>query len=51
MNEAHVIPVNDLLMHEANDTCICCPRRKFSNDGLVIVHQALDGRSTTKEQS
>lgn len=47
----HVIPVNDLVEHEARTTCVCRPKWKLYN-GLcwIIVHNSLDGREATERR-
>ena len=43
----HVLPVDDLVEHEdQGDDCICGPHVEFFPRGRVVVHHALDGRST-----
>jgi hypothetical protein len=46
MSTVHVIPINDLREHEENDDgyCWCNPRIEQEGNGLVIVHDPLDGR-------
>ncbi len=39
----HVVPIDDLREHiEDNDRCWCRPR--VEDDGMVIVHNSMDGR-------
>ena len=38
----HVLPVNDLCEHEESEDCVCGPR--VEEDGMVVVHNSLDGR-------
>ena len=45
----HVVPINDLVDHEASDDCVCGPTveavfRDDGSNGWVIVHHSLDGR-------
>lgn len=40
---AHVIPVNDLREHEAEEDCWCVPVTDDLDPNL-LVHNALDGR-------
>jgi hypothetical protein len=46
MPTVHVIPVNDLREHEENEdgSCWCNPRIEQEENGLVIIHNPLDGR-------
>lgn len=49
MPPVHVIPVNDLVDHEADDDCICGPaadpvKRGDGSIGWVMLHHSLDGR-------
>ncbi len=48
MNEAHVIPLADLLDHEDSDLCVCGPtpepvERVDGSVGRVYTHHGLDG--------
>jgi hypothetical protein len=48
-NSLHVVPVNDLIEHDLNDSCTCGPQDQavISDDGSVdwlTVHHSLDGR-------
>jgi len=40
----HVIPLDDLVEHEQTTTCICQPRVEFDAGGMLVVHDAADGR-------
>lgn len=45
----HVLPLDDLIVHEFGEDCPCGPRvqveqRAASCDGYLIVHHALDNR-------
>lgn len=50
MSTVHVVPVNDLIVHdEESDDCPCGPRVEAVPDdegyiGWVVVHNSLDGR-------
>ena len=46
MPTVHVIPVNDLREHEENEdgSCWCNPRIEQEENGLVIIHNSLDGK-------
>lgn len=49
MSTVHVLPVDDLIEHEASDTCICGPTTEavFRDDGTngwLVTHNSLDGR-------
>jgi hypothetical protein len=44
--EAHVIPVDDLIEHKADENCICDPtcepaKRKDGTFGWVYIHHPL----------
>lgn len=40
-----VVPVNDVIEHDAESTtCECCPRVEFENGEMIIIHNAIDGR-------
>lgn len=50
--EVHVVPVGDLIEHEAAD-CICGPLteavfRDDGSNGWLTVHHSLDGREATE---
>lgn len=45
----HVIPLSDLVDHEASDGCVCGPttepvKREDGSVGWVHTHHSLDGR-------
>ena len=41
----HVAPIDDAIEHDVSGgPCACCPRVEDAGDGVVIVHDALDGR-------
>ena len=52
MSTVHVLPVDDLIEHEAqDDECPCGPTVEFvpredddQEDGWLITHHSLDGR-------
>lgn len=49
MDEAHVMPNNDLIEHECHDECPCGPtvepvQRQDGSVGWLYVHHSLDGR-------
>jgi hypothetical protein len=45
----HVIPENDLIVHDHDDSCVCGPFSEMvagpGGDGWLVVHEALDGRA------
>jgi hypothetical protein len=46
MNEIHVIPAEDLIEHEALETCVCLPSPRLietpdGEDGWIYSHFAL----------
>lgn len=43
-NVRHVVPVNDTMEHVTDGVCACAPRVERVADGVVIVHDAMDGR-------
>lgn len=45
-DDMHVVPLNDLRDHEAEETCWCRP----TEDEGVWVHHSLDGRERTLEK-
>lgn len=49
----HVILINDLVEHDAVDTCVCGPidqsvSRSDGSVGWITVHHSLDGRERTE---
>jgi hypothetical protein len=41
----HVYPTDDIMEHEVDgEPCACCPRVEAVGDGIVVMHDALDGR-------
>lgn len=49
MNDLHVVPIGDLVEHEAREGCACgpLPQSVIRDDGSVgwlMVHHSLDGR-------
>jgi hypothetical protein len=44
----HVMPVDDVISHEANEDCVCGPRvRRMDTpegDGWLFTHHSADGR-------
>lgn len=47
--EAHVLPLDDLIVHDADGNCPCGPTRRperlgDGSQGWVITHHSLDGR-------
>lgn len=45
----HVMPIGDLIAHQADEDCVCGPaaqlvRRPLSGDVWLHVHHSLDGR-------
>ena len=45
----HILPINDLIIHEENTTCECEPKVEFLENGdMLIVHNAFDGREAVE---
>lgn len=50
MATVHVLPRNDLVAHDADETCVCGPLIDPVLDddervaGFIVIHAALDGR-------
>jgi len=40
----HTIPLNDLREHEVASTCWCEPRAVIEDGGMIVLHNAADGR-------
>lgn len=50
--ELHVVPVNDLLEHNSDPYCLCCPRvTDETADGKVYIHNSYDAREFIEEDS
>jgi hypothetical protein len=54
VDEAHVVPVNDLVEHDTEGDCVCVPevRPVPRDDGSVawlVVHHSLDGREAAEQ--
>lgn len=52
----HVMPVDDLVEHETNDSCVCVPtpdpvKRDDGSMGWVIIHHSLDGREIEERRA
>ena len=39
----HVVPLDDLIVHEFNFDCVCGPTPD-PDEGKVVIHHSLDGR-------
>jgi hypothetical protein len=55
-DELHVVPLGDLIEHEASDECPCGPRpqsvtRDDGSIGWLQVHHSLDGREVQETNS
>jgi hypothetical protein len=53
----HVVPLADLIEHEAHaDACVCGPRTEFVEDddgqavGMLVTHASLDGRELREDE-
>ena len=49
MAKIHIIPVEDLREHAERIDCWCRPRVEVEENGILIVHHALDGREDYEE--
>ena len=48
----HVVPVGDSMEHATEGgPCACAPRSEAAGDGVVIVHDALDGRGAGEHET
>lgn len=43
-NGIHVYPIHDLLEHNSQTWCECCPRVNYVNGEMMIIHNAYDKR-------
>ena len=46
----HVLPINDVWLHEETTQCDCLPRVKPSSGDLLIIHNAYDCRESFELQ-
>lgn len=44
----HVLPIGDLREHDEHVSCWCRPKIEEHVDGLLVVHNALDGRERSE---
>lgn len=44
MIRVHVMPNDDLVVHDSSEDCVCGPDCEFISGGAVFVHHSLDGR-------
>lgn len=49
METYHILPVNDLKEHEEETDCHCEPTVEWHEGGLVVIHNAYDGRELYEE--
>lgn len=40
----HVLPINDIKVHEESTTCECEPKVIHENGNMIVVHNSFDGR-------
>ena len=40
----HIIPINDLHPHSEDDKCECKPKVEVVDGGVLVIHNAYDGR-------
>lgn len=46
-DRVHIVPVNDIQPHNTiEETCNCNPRTEATSEGVLVIHNAFDGRST-----
>lgn len=43
-NEAHVVPINDLVLHNYSRTCNCKPIVEFEHGKVICTHHSYDRR-------
>lgn len=46
--DVHVVPLNDWEPHQVGRACWCHPTTE-DDEGLVVVHNALDGRESYED--
>ena len=46
----HVLPLNDLKPHTESVACRCVPSVENIEEGVVIVHNAYDGREFFEDE-
>ena len=42
--DIHILPVNDIVLHEEVANCACLPKLSIQEDDVIIVHNSYDGR-------
>lgn len=47
----HVIPINDLIDHIESVECPCDPEVKYTSDGELVVHNAIDRREVFEQRN
>lgn len=47
----NVLPIDDLIAHEASLDCVCGPREDNYGYGVIFVHNSLDGREEHEEEN
>ena len=45
----HVLPIGDAIEHRDGIDCPCRPRVERCGNGILIIHNAADGREVTEE--
>jgi hypothetical protein len=40
----NVTPVNDLVDHDEDSSCVCIPEVTVLEDRVIVIHHSLDGR-------
>lgn len=56
MSEQHVIPRNDAIGHEPDETCACSPNwipvpDEYGGIGWIAVRHSLDGRERSERNA
>lgn len=40
----HVLPQDDIRVHDENEECWCNPETQYIGVGILVVHKSADGR-------
>lgn len=51
MDAYHVIPLNDLIEHTDSLDCPCDPKAEVRENGVLVVHNALDRREIFEQRA
>jgi hypothetical protein len=47
--DLHVTPIRDMKRHRYSRRCWCAPKLEAVEGGVLVLHQAMDGRELVEE--